>query len=133
MKSKKLLVLGDILAIADLTIIGFVIHGETEASYLPRMGITFFPVLIAWFLITPWFGLFEELVITNPKNLWRVALAVLLAAPFAAVLRSALLNTSVPPLFVLILGGSNALGMMLWRWIYILIAQRIKKIKTRQL
>lgn len=133
MKSKKLLVLGDILAIADLTIIGFVIHGETEASYLPRMAAAYFPVLIAWFLITPWFGLFEEPVITNPKNLWRVALAVLLAAPFAAVLRSALLNTSVPPLFVLILGGSNALGMMLWRWIYILIAQRIKKIKTRQL
>lgn len=127
MKSKKLLVLGDILAIADLTIIGFVTHGETEASYLPRMGTTFFPVLIAWFLITPWFGLFDEQVITNPKNLWRVALAVLLAAPFAAVLRSALLNTSVPPLFVLILGGSHALGMMAWRWIYIFISRRAKK------
>ena len=133
MNSKRLLVLGDILAIAILTVIGFATHGETDASHLPRMGATFFPVLIAWFLITPWFGLFEEQVITNPKKLWRVALAVLLAAPFAAVLRSALLNTSVHPLFVLILGGSNALGMMLWRWIYILIAQRIKKIKTRQL
>jgi hypothetical protein len=133
MNSKRLLVLGDILAIADITIIGFVTHGEMEASYLPRMGAAFFPVLIAWFLITPWFGLFEEQVITNPKKLWRVGLAVLLAAPLAAVLRSALLNTSVPPLFVLILGGSNALGMMFWRWVYILIAQRIKKIKSRQL
>lgn len=62
MKSKKLLVLGDILAIADLTIIGFVIHGEADASYLPRMAAAYFPVLIAWFLITPSFGLFEELV-----------------------------------------------------------------------
>lgn len=127
MNNKRILIIGDILAIADITIIGFVTHGETEASYLPRMGTTFFPVLIAWFLITPWFGLFEAQVITNPKNLWRVALAVLFAAPFAAVLRSVLLDDDVLPLFVLILGGSNALGMMLWRWIYILIAQRIKK------
>ena len=127
MNSKRLLVLGDILAIAILTVIGFATHGEADASYLPRMGATFFPVLIAWFLITPWFGLFEEQVITNPKNLWRVALAVLLAAPLAAVLRSALLNTSVPPLFVLILGGSHALGMVAWRWIYIFITRRVKK------
>ena len=127
MNSKRLLAIGDILAIAILTLIGFATHGEAEASYLPRMGTTFFPVLLAWFLIVPWFGLFEEQVITNPKNLWRVAMAVLFAAPFAAVLRSGLLNTSVAPLFVLILVGSNALGMMLWRWVYILIAQRIKK------
>ncbi len=122
MNSKRLLVIGDILAIAILTLIGFATHGETEAAYLPRMGTTFFPVLIAWFLITPWFGLFEEQVITIPKNLWRVALAVLFAAPFAAVLRSVLLYTSTPTLFVLILGGSNALGMMAWRWVYILLA-----------
>ncbi len=124
MKSKKLLVLGDILAIADLTIIGFVIHGEADASYLSRMGTTFFPVLIAWFLITPWFGLFEEQVITNPKNLWRVVVAVLFAAPFAVVLRAVLLNSAVLPLFVLILGGSNAIGMLIWRWIYILLTRR---------
>ena len=127
MNSKRLLVLGDILAIAILTVIGFATHGEADASYLPRMGATFFPVLIAWFLITPWFGLFEEQVITNPKNLWRIAMAVLFAAPFAAVLRSVLLNTSIPTLFVLILGGSHTLGMMAWRWVYIFITRRAKK------
>jgi len=127
MNNKRLLILGDILVIAILTFIGFATHGETEATFLPRMGTTFFPVLIAWFLIAPWFGLFEEQVITNPKNLWRIALAVLFAAPFAAVLRSVLLHASILPLFVLILGGFNMLGMMIWRWIYILLTQRTKK------
>lgn len=126
MSKKTLLILGDILMIAILTFFGFATHGETETAYLPRMGTTFFPVLIAWFLITPWFGLFEEQVITNPKKLWRIAPAVLFAAPLAAVLRSVLLHASVLPLFVLILGGFNMLGMMIWRWIYILLAQRTK-------
>ncbi len=124
MNSKRLLVLGDVLAIAILTVIGFATHGEAETSYLSRMGTTFFPVLISWFLITPWFGLFEEQVITNPKNLWRVVVAVLFAAPFAVVLRAVLLNSAVLPLFVLILGGSNAIGMLIWRWIYILLTRR---------
>ena len=127
MNSKRLLVLGDILTIAILTVIGFAKHGEADASYLPRMGAAFFPVLIAWFLITPWFGLFEEQVITNPKNLWRIAMAVLFAAPFAVVFRAVLLNAAVLPLFVLILGGSHTLGMMAWRWVYIFITRRAKK------
>ncbi|MDO8753586.1 MAG: DUF3054 domain-containing protein [Anaerolineales bacterium] len=127
MNNKRLLVLGDILAIAILTVIGFATHGEADASYLPRMGTTFFPVALAWFLIAPWFGLFEEPVVTKRRNLGRVALAVLFAAPLAAVLRSALLNDEVLPVFALILGGSHALGMVLWRWGFVLFAQRIRK------
>ena len=124
MKNNKPLIIGDVLAIAIITIIGFATHGEADVSFLPRMGTTFFPVLIAWFLISPWFGLFDEPVIKNPKNLWRVALALLFAAPFAVVLRAVILNSAILPLFVLILGGSNAFGMMAWRWVYILISKR---------
>ena len=53
------LLLGDILAMAILTVIGFATHAEMNASYLPRMGAVFFPVLVSWFMIAPWFGLFE--------------------------------------------------------------------------
>ena len=126
MNKKNLLILGDVLAIALLTVIGFATHGETNASYLPRMAAAFFPVVFAWFVLAPWFGLFDEGVVSNPKNLWRILLVMLFAAPTAVILRAAWLNGAGLPLFTLILGSPNALGMIVWRWIYILIAKRIK-------
>ncbi len=117
-------ILGDILAIAILTFIGFATHAETDFSYIPRMGTTFFPVLISWFLIAPWLGLFDEQVIANPKLLWRILLAMFLAAPLAVILRAVLLHSAAQPLFALILGGSNALGMLAWRALYLFVARR---------
>ena len=123
MNKKTILILGDILAIAILTFIGFATHGETDISYIQRMGTTFFPVLVSWFLIAPWLGLFDEQVIANPKLLWRTLLAMFFAAPLAVILRAALLHSAALPLFVLILGGSNALGMLVWRALYLLITR----------
>lgn len=120
----KILILGDILAIAILTFIGFATHGETGFSFLLRMGTTFFPVLVSWFLITPWLGLFDEQVIVNPKLLWRVLLAMFFAAPLAVILRAVLLHSAAQPLFVLILGGTNAIGMLVWRTLYLFITKR---------
>lgn len=126
MNKKTILILGDVLAIALLTVIGFATHGETDASYLPRMAAAFFPVVFAWFVLAPWFELFDEGVISNPKNLLRIMLVILFAAPTAVILRAAWLNSAALPLFTLILGSTNALGMIVWRWIYIFIAKRIK-------
>ncbi len=126
MNKKTILILGDVLAIALLTVIGFATHGETDASYLPRMAAAFFPVVFAWFVLAPWFGLFDEGVTSNPKNLLRIVLVMLFAAPTAVILRAAWLNSAALPLFTLILGSTNALGMIVWRWIYIFIAKRIK-------
>ena len=120
----KTLIIGDVIAIAILTYIGFATHGETSLSYLPRMGTSFFPVLIGWFLLAPWFGLFDEQIINNPKNLWRIALVLLFSAPFAAVLRSFILGNSVLPIFAAILAATNTIGMIIWRWIYTLISKR---------
>ncbi len=117
MNNKKLII-GDIIAIALLTIIGFVTHGEVGLSYLPRMAASFFPVLIGWFLLAPWFGLFDAEVAGNKQLLWRVPLAMLFAAPLATLLRSTLLHSAVQPLFALILGSTNALGLLLWRFAY---------------
>ena len=124
MNKKTILILGDIIAIAILTVIGFATHGETGISYILRMGTTFFPVLVSWFLIAPWLGLFDEQVIANPKLLWRILLAMLFAAPLAVILRATLLHSAAQPLFVLILGGSNAIGMLVWRVLYLLMAKR---------
>jgi len=120
----RTLIIGDVIAIAILTYIGFATHGETDLSYIPRMGTTFFPILIGWFLLAPWFGLFDEQVITNPKNLWRIILVLVFSAPLATVLRSFLLGNSVIPIFVAVVGATNSAGMIIWRWIYTLIAKR---------
>jgi hypothetical protein len=118
------LVLGDGIALAILTVIGFATHGETDMSFLPRMLTTFIPLLVSWFLIAPWLGLFNVQITSAPRQLWRPLLAMLLAAPMAAVLRAAMLNAVALPLFALILGGSAALGMLLWRGLYSVFGRR---------
>jgi len=123
-KPKWLLIAGDILALAVITIIGFASHGETDISFVPRMFTTFIPLVVSWFLIAPWLGLFDTQIISNPKQLWRPPLAMLLAAPTAAILRATMLGGVALPLFALILGGSAALGMLVWRGLYLLLNRK---------
>ncbi len=121
---KNMLVIGDILAIAILTVIGFVTHGEVGASFLPRMAAAFFPALIGWFLLAPWFGLFNEDVAADHKLIWRVPLTMLFAAPLAVIIRAALLQSTALPIFALVFGATNALGLLVWRWIYVYLSRR---------
>lgn len=122
--SKSNLIIGDTIVLAIITIIGFVSHGETDLSSLPRMFTTFIPLVISWFLIAPWLGLFDTQITSEPKQLWRPFLAMLLAAPMTAILRATMLNTVALPLFTLILGGSAALGLLVWRGLYSLWTQK---------
>ena len=119
------LILGDILVIAIVTFIGFATHGESALSFLPRMAASFFPITIAWFLLAPWFGLFQQEITSNPRELWRPALAMVFAAPLAVVLRGFILNAAIVPIFALVLGATSAFGMVLWRTIWILIQKRL--------
>jgi hypothetical protein len=116
--NKPILVLGDILAMTLVTFIGFATHGESGLSFLPRMAAAFFPLVAGWFLLAPWFGLFQDEVIRNARQLWRPALAALFAAPLAAVLRGLILNAPIIPVFAVILGATSALGMVIWRGLY---------------
>ena len=119
------LILGDIIALAIITVIGFASHGETEISFVPRMLTTFIPLVVSWFLIAPWLGLFDAQITSESKQLWRPLLAILLAAPMTAILRATMLNAVALPLFTFILGGSAALGMLVWRGLwYLLIYQK---------
>ncbi len=124
MNKKIIIILGDIIAIAIVTVVGFVTHGETGFSFLPRMAASFFPVSVSWFLIAPWLGLFNEQVIVNPKWLWRVPLAMFFAAPLAVILRATLLGAAALPLFTLILGLTSAFGMLIWRGLYLFLQKR---------
>lgn len=115
---------GDILAIAVVTFIGFTTHNEANISFLPRIAAVFFPLVIAWFLLAPWLGLFRDAVTHNAQQLWRPALSALFAAPLAAVLRGFILNAAIIPIFVLVLGATSALGMVIWRGTYFLMNRK---------
>ena len=116
--NKYVLIIGDIIAITLVTLIGFATHGELDTSFISRMSALFFPLVIAWFLLSPWLGLFQPEIISNPKQLWRPVLAMIFAAPLAAMLRGLILNAAIIPIFVVVLGATSAFGMVLWRGIY---------------
>ena len=121
MKKVYLLILGDALALVVITLIGFGTHNELVLFPVERIMATFLPLLAGWFLIAPWLGLFKDEITSNARQLWRPVLAMLLAAPLTGLLRAMMLNGVVIPLFVLVLGGSAALGMLVWRslwWLF---------------
>ena len=118
MKKVYLLILGDVLALAVITLIGFANHNELVLFPVGRIMATFLPLLAGWFLIAPWLGLFKDEITSKARQLWRPVLAIVLAAPLTGLLRAMMLNGVVIPLFVLILGGSAALGMLVWRTLW---------------
>lgn len=112
------LVVGDIFAILVVTLIGFATHGEADLSFLPRMATMFFPLAVSWFMLSPFLGLFQKDVTSSARQLWRPALAMIFAAPLAAVLRGLLLNAPIIPIFAVVLSATSAFGMLIWRGVY---------------
>ncbi len=117
-QKKWILYAGDALSIAALTLIGFATHGEAGMSFFPRMAALFFPLSISWFLLAPWFGLFQVETISDPKQLWRPVLAMFFAVPLATVLRGFILSAPILPIFVAVLVVVSALGIVIWRSLY---------------
>ena len=124
MNKKYILIFGDLVAMAVLTVIGFASHTETDASNLPRMAATFVPLAVSWFALAPALGLFEAERVHSARQLWRPALTAFFAAQSAVVLRGLWLNAAVLPLFGLILGATSALGMTVWRGIVFWLGRR---------
>lgn len=122
--SNGILIIGDIFAIALITLIGFTSHGEADIFFLPRMAAIYFPLTISWFLLAPWYGLFQEEIVHNARQLWRPALTALFAAPLATVLRGLILNAPIIPIFAVVLSTTSAFGMVLWRAIYLCFTRK---------
>ena len=123
-KSNRILIVGDILAIAIVTVIGFATHGEAGTAFLPRMAVIVFPLAVAWFILAPWFGLFQPGVTSDPMQLWRPVLAMIFVAALAVVIRGLILNATIIPIFAVVLSATSALGMLLWRSLYLLLQRR---------
>ncbi len=126
-RSKKLvwLILGDGICILAVSLVGFLTHyGGIEGW---RWLTTFLPVSIAWLVLAPWFGVYQEPFYRMPAQIWRPALAAFLSAPLAAWIRGGWLNSAVLPVFVLVLGLTDAFGFLVWRLIYSIVVSRKKQ------
>lgn len=123
-KQNWILIAGDLLAIAVVTVIGFATHNEADVSFLPRMAIVFFPLTVPWFLLAPWLGLFQQAITSNPKQLWRPAFVMIFAASLAVVIRGLILGAPIIPIFAVVLGVTSALGMLIWRGIFFLLNRK---------
>ena len=124
---KSTLYVGDVLALIITTLIGFATHGQLNSEFLPRIFAALIPLTIAWFLLAPWFGLFQPEITSNLRQLWRPVLAMLFAAPFAVVLRGLILNAPILPIFAIVFGATSALGMMIWRVVFILLNRKARE------
>jgi hypothetical protein len=120
------LLLGDTLAILVVTLIGFLTHYGAIEDW--RWLTTFLPVLAAWLAMAPWLGVYRTDLACQPRQIWRPILAALLSAPLAATLRGAWLNAAVLPLFVAVLGLTNALGFFVWRGAWSIAMQRFVRL-----
>jgi len=123
-KLNRTLIAGDVLALAIVTIIGFATHGETNTAFLPRMAVIFFPLTIIWFILAPWFGLFQPEITSNPKQLWRPVLAMIFVASLAVVIRGLILNATIIPIFAVVLSVTSAFGMLVWRTLYFVFTRK---------
>lgn len=124
-KNYYLLHVGDISAITLVTIIGFASHGSLDTAGL-RLLTTFVPLLVAWYLISPFLGVFQSDVVADWHKIWKPGLAMIFAAPFAAWLRAILLDTTTSWVFILVLAAVSAAGIILWRGLYWFIVFRGK-------
>ncbi len=123
---KYFLYIGDIVALAIVTIVGFITHGEANTSFLPRMAAAFIPLTLSWFLLAPWFGLFDPETASDFKQLWRPALVMIFAGSLAVVLRGLILNASITPIFGVVFSTTSAFGMVVWRTIYSMINRQAR-------
>ncbi len=121
---QRTLMIGDIVVLAITTAFGFANHGTLGSAGL-RILATLVPLLTAWFLISPWLGVFDGTRVMDPRQLWRPLLAMILSAPFAAFLRGAWLAQPILPLFVVVIGGFSALAVVSWRGLYLLCRMRM--------
>ena len=121
------LIAGDIITLAIVTVIGFASHGTADTAG-SRMLTTFIPLVVAWFLVAPFLQVYDYQISLDGRQLWRPLWAMILASPMAAWLRGLMLSAPILPVFVIILGGVSVVAILIWRGIFWLVATRMKRI-----
>jgi hypothetical protein len=121
LRQRRLLVLGDVLTLALLTVAGFAFHQELEAVGSSRFLATYLPFLAAWLASAGILRALDPQRAIEPRQIWRPCAAALIAAPLGAILRAAWLGTPPVPVFVAVMGLMTLLGLALWRGMYLLL------------
>jgi hypothetical protein len=112
-----MLILGDILVFLIFSVIGRRSHGEATGTAILQVIGTAAPFAIAWFIVSPFFGLFKRKVVVSPKQVaWRTAVAWLIAWLIGLTIRSLYLKYFPPVTFALITLISNMFFLLIWRW-----------------
>jgi hypothetical protein len=121
-----ILILGEIITLALVTIIGFASHGTADTAGA-RMLSTFVPLVVAWFLVAPFLQVYKIEYGLDGRQLWRPIWAMVIAAPMAAWLRGLMLSSPILPIFVVILGGVSVVAIFVWRALFWLVASRLRR------
>ncbi len=124
-RERIVLIVGDIFTLIIVTVIGFASHG-TAGTAGSRMLTTFLPLAAAWFLIAPHLKVYDNESVLDWRQLWRPFWSMVLAAPMAAWMRGVILDSPILPIFVVILGGVSAIGILVWRALFMLVLSGIK-------
>lgn len=120
-----ILIGGDVIIAIIITLWGFASHDTLDTAGL-YMLTTFIPILVAWLMIAPLLGVYDLKRMKNVPQLWRPFYAMIVASPMAALIRAFWLGRSIAPLFVVVLGGFSALGILLWRIVHWMLVWRGK-------
>jgi hypothetical protein len=113
------LIAGDLVTFALVTAAGFATHRELGTAPLVRILAVFLPLLAGWLAILPFSRLYDLEIAYDARQLWRPFWAMVVCMPFAMWLRSAWLNTTVIPVFVLVMAGISALAILVWRAVFV--------------
>lgn len=73
---RVLLVVGDFITLAIVTVIGFASHGTADTAG-SRMLTTFIPLVVAWFVFAPLLHNFDRGVYLDVRQLWRPLCAMI--------------------------------------------------------
>ncbi len=122
-KQQTVLLTGDILTLALVTIFGFFSHQMLTTAVM-RILATFVPLALSWGMVAPFLGVYDPAHLADARQLWRPFWAMILAAPMAGLLRGIWLGQVILPIFVVILGGISALTMSTWRAVYWALSRR---------
>ena len=106
-------IIGDVAILVVVTVAGFATHLTLDAFW--RMLVTTTGALVAWFVVSPFVGVYRPEHIVVPRSLWRVGIAWLIAAPLATYLRGAILGRDIPPEFVTVVILINGFALVIWR------------------
>jgi hypothetical protein len=124
-----ILALGDLIALLLFVGLGRRSHALSLTDLSATLATTL-PFLAAWFLVSPWFGLFRAGISQNWRRLLpRLLLAwVVIGCPLALILRALWLGRAIPggiPLtFALVTLAVTTLFLLIWRLGYALWAAR---------